>query len=637
MRIFRSAELPWWIVELCDALNQPAVRLDHGAELSLIAAVNDALAWTRDRRQYVKKHRSAWESMIDDFHATVRRLGGGSHLGGVIKDELDSAISLLTIPQGPDPDAKGRAGMALDELSFRLASEASVMGAWADLVIASQDEVCSASEWAWRRNLFIEVAAHAGRAVDSLSSTLSGILDDRLIDVTSARVRLGQVDAPARGSWPSSDDDAGLTEAQRLEMCQKLIELQPAPTRCVVCVGFDHARLVRATPVTDHLTFYPAAEAKKLALVGELPRQAPVALIPESAADYLPDGDDEVVAVIDLGIWNPATAVEVGTANCQALVALVNAGLQDPAWRPMTGHVLLASGWSASSFARSDRSLPSHWSDPMGDRLESLGVRVGRHLPVTTSTLKGVVEASHGILAAQSDEVDAAGRLLLTVRVIEDALAWGRIGRSWHGYASSLDAAWAEEAVRRNIFRVVSAAVGEFAGDHLEEDSARAELVAFRSAILVDQDDGTFVLNVRRACEDVSALASLYPVGCAPGRQLATLGRHLVDGPSLARHLSELSVQHRRLLRRAVRCRDAAAHGGPLPEQTVESVLTWARIVATSLRNAAMDALLGGESGDDPGDAIRRAYCRIAYSATRRQAKLAGGADLAVLFAPDEA
>lgn len=638
MRIFRSDELPWWIVELCYALEAPGKRLDHGAELGLMAAVNDALAWTHDRRPYEERHRPAWESMIDDFHATANRVDAESQLGRAVKDDLAAALTLLSTPSGPNPNGvKGQLRSALAGLSDRLSSSAAVRSAWADLIAATQDEGRSAAEWAWRRNLFFDTAAHSGREVASLASTLAGILDDRLIDVTSARARLGDVEAPARGCWPSLEEDAGLTETQRLDLSRRLIDLQPALVRCVVCVSFDHARLAKPLCVTDQLTFYPAAEAKRLAGAGQLPHRAPVAGIPARAADFLPEGDDEVVAVIDLGTSNPATAVQIGSANCQALVAIVNAGLREPAWRPMTGHLLFASGWSASSFSRSDRALPSHWADPVGSRLQMLGVKVGRHLPITVPTLQAVVEASNRLLAAQNDDVDAAGRLILTVRVIEDAVAWGRVGMSWQQLAASFDAAWAEDAVRGSIFRAVSAAVDQFAEDHFDADQDRNELTNLRSMILVDQADGTFVLDLARACEGVPALASLYPVGSGPGRQLTTLRRRLSNGPSLAGHLSERSQEHRRLLARAVRCRNAAAHGGPLPEKTVESVLKWARIVATTLRNAALDALLEEES-NDPSGAISAAYRRIAESAKRRHAQLAGGATIAdAFFSADEA
>jgi hypothetical protein len=170
--------------------------------------------------------------------------------------------------------------------------------------------------------------------------------------------------------------------------------------------------------------FYPAAKAKELVGVGDASDAEPTALIPTDAADWLPDGDDEVLSIVDLGTTNPATAAAIGSSNATAVVALVNAGLREPAWRPMMGQVLVANGWSANGFARSDRSLPPHWADPMGTRLESLGEKIGGQLPVTTPILQRVVEASHRLLAAQDDAVDPAGRLLLTVRVIEDAAGW---------------------------------------------------------------------------------------------------------------------------------------------------------------------------------------------------------------------
>jgi hypothetical protein len=188
--------------------------------------------------------------------------------------------------------------------------------------------------------------------------------------------------------------------------------------------------------------------------------------------------------------------------------------------------------------------------------------------------------------------------------------------------------AWAEEALRGDLFRVVSNAVDPFPVGHLLEEQEEQQLQRLRSAIIVDQPDGTFRLNLQAACEELPALAALHPVGSGQGRQLATLQRYLADGTALAGHFTERMSDHQRLLKRTVRCRNAAAHGGPLPNATVKSVLDWAKVVATSLRNAGMEALLT-KASCDPRTAIAQAYSQIAETAAERRKDLVGGADVA--------
>ncbi len=205
MRWLRSEVLPWWIVEICHALNAPDAPLDHGAELGLVAAIKDALAWTRDLRPFdPKRHTGAWKSVIDDVAATVDRVGPASRLGEALTVEIERVREQLKVPDGPkSDDLKSNAEVVLKALSFRAASNEAVLAAWEDLIAASQDPSVPAPEWAWRRNLFLELAAHAGRAVRSLASTLGGLLDDRLLEVTMVRARLGEIEAPGPGNWPS--------------------------------------------------------------------------------------------------------------------------------------------------------------------------------------------------------------------------------------------------------------------------------------------------------------------------------------------------------------------------------------------------------------------------------------------------
>lgn len=639
MRLLRSEQLSWWIVELCHALDVPGERLDHGSELGLVDALNDAMAWTSDPRPYDEKlHDAPWKSVIADFEATVRRVGPASALGRTINTEAQAAVAQLQLPTAADyARVKRNASAALDAMSTRLARSDAVVAAWDDLVAASKDDTVLAPEWTWRRNLFLELAAHAGRPVPSLAITLAGIIDDRLLEATEARARVGDIAAPPRGGWPSLDEEAGLDEDERTSLCARLIAVEPRETRCIVCVGFDHARLDAPIGLGPAITFYPAAQARAQVGAGDVAELGSIALVPREASPKLPDGDDEVVAIVDLGTANPATAVGVASGNCQAVVALVNAGLRRPSWRPMTGHVLYAEGWSlsTSTFARSDRALRRFVpSDPTASRLASLGGQLGGHLPVTAPLLQSVIAASNRLLSAQNNALDPAGKLLLTVGVVEDAAAWVPAkAKKWFKLAADFDAAWAEESMKSDIFKVVTDALAlhGFQPEVNDED----ELRRLRGAIVIDRPDGTFEVDMPAAIQAVPGLAAIHEVGSANGRRLATARAFLKDPASLARNLSGRCADYKRLLDRAVRCRNAAAHGGPLPIATVQSVLDWASTLASTLRVIGLDAMLGGSG--DPRSAIAAKYQRLAEDARKRRSALAGGAAIISTLFPSGA
>jgi len=417
-----------------------------------------------------------------------------------------------------------------------------------------------------------------------------------------------------------------------LDLCAQLIAMETVSTRCVVCVGFDHARLGGRTDLTAEIAFYPAAEARQRVGVDDIAEAGPIALLPAESAERFPSGDDTVVAVIDLGITNPATAVAIGAANCEALVAVVNAGLNRPKWQPMRGHVLHADGWSPSfaSFGRSDQSPPLGWqADPTGPRLESLGRQLGSHLPVTAPLLTSVVDAARRLLSARNEALDPASRLLLTVGVAEVATGWADAPATpWN----SFDAAWAEEALRGDIFKIAARALWPPVTPREVQDED--ELNRVRAKMTENLAGTTNELNLQAVCENLPALVALYPVGTGVGRQLATLQGELASGPILAQHLVRRSAEYQLLCARGLRCRNAAAHGGPLTSETVATVLQWAKVLASTLHKVGLEAVMAG-SGDLRA-VISREHRRIAHVALKRREALAQGASIVGTLFPEE-
>lgn len=638
MRFFRSQQLPWWIVEICRALESPSTSLPHGAELGLIEAVDDALAWATDPREYEGSHEQSWKSMISDAHATTGRLGTKTQVGSAISSELHSFQQRLQLPPKKDPDrVKKPLAAALQSLLARFLDGSVVAAAWQDLIDASRDDRLSEEDWAWRRNLFLGLARRSGRAVDALALTLTGILDDRLVDVTQARVMLKELDPPELEGWPSLDKSAGLAESDRLTLCERMVSVDPVPGHCIVCVGFDHGELRDPVLVSDRLGFYPAARVRDLVGVGQSSAPGPIALAPPDVVGKLPSAEDEIVAIIDLGTVNAAQAAAIGAANCEAVIAVVNNKLRSPRWHPMTGHILIFNGRLAAStsFTRSDHSSPRPWAaDPTQDRLEDLAGTIDQHLPIADPVLQSVIEASHRLSAAKNQTIDLSGCLLLAVRAIEEAKDWSSgTATPWYRFAADRFAEkWAEHTVSSDLFVQVGRAIDHSVAHLYLEEHELEELDRIRTEIIRDHSDATFDFDVRAAYENLQPLAELYPRGCGPGRQIASLQRNFQDGPHLGRHLVGRASRYQRLLDRTRRCRNSAAHAGPLPPATVESVSEWADTLATTVLNMSVDALLTG-TDPDPRKRITAARQEVQDAATnRRSALMAGGDVAATLF-----
>lgn len=638
MRIFRSQEVPWFVVEVCRALEQVETPLPHGAELGLVEAVADALAWATDPRPYDPHfHDRSWATMATDFDATIRRVSRKGALGILLGDDFAAVRRCIaTPPSEVDPQlVRGGVEAALEVLSARIMEGETIRAAWLDLIKACGDPGVDEEDWAWRRNLFVTLMANSGRAVPTIASALCGVLDNTLLEVTMARVFLGQQVSPGPGNWPSLDVRADLSESEQLELCEQLVQAQPTLGHCIVCVGFDHALASEPVTIGSTIGVYSAKDVNDL--IGKADAPEPLLLIPPDAMSHIPTGDDEVIAVINLGIAAPALAVTDGAANLEAMVALVNYRLRTPLWRPMRGYILIVDGKVASTtdFHRSDEGPRRPWVDPTWERVEQLGERVAQHLPVTNPLLRRVVEASQSLLDAQAGVSDPGGRLLLLVRIVEEAAAWGNTvaSDSWD-FAARFRESWAQLSTQEDIFRFVSDSIGgSFANELFLDEASREELKHLR-ALIMPEYPARGDLCLQPAVANLGRLVDIYPSGCGPRRKLATLNRRWKSAPALAKHFGRRSADYDLLLNRARRCRDAAAHGGPVPKATAASVIEWARVVATSALRMALDALL-----EDTSNNARRAIAvkhqeAIDVAATRHASLVSGDDIMAVVF-PD--
>ncbi len=219
--------------EVCDWLTRPDSRALPAEVLSLAGGVAELGAWLGDRRPYNNQHAQGWESARDDLLAALDRLGPrtaasiGPHL----------TVARTSIGRLPDAAVRKAASADLDALSRRLKDQNVAVAALTDLFDAVSGLATAADTVAAYRDLFLDLIELSGRDTQTMANMIAGVCDDHAIGVTAARVRVGEIDRPSRGSWPKPNVSAGLSIEDRFELAGRLVATADPRGKQVVWLG----------------------------------------------------------------------------------------------------------------------------------------------------------------------------------------------------------------------------------------------------------------------------------------------------------------------------------------------------------------------------------------------------------------
>ncbi|MFE7869447.1 hypothetical protein ACFUYE_03760 [Micromonospora humida] len=569
-------------------------------------AVAEARSWITGSFDGMRKQ--PWKSAMDDLRLAVGRCG--SHLRSELGQDLvtvdDLARQLLSIVSPPGNVSNAVNGWravvpppvaALERLLVRLAEPAVMVAAWRDLVDACQATAVSSDDLGSHRDLFRALLAGAEFSPRGTGRVLTGILHDSATFVTEARVLLDDLDRDDISTWPGPDEAAGLDEADRLALCERLLTTPPRDGHHVVWLVFGRAYLENASHFSvGPVTFYigPMVEG----MVGQtgpgkewVPtelRNVDGWLRPED----IPTDDYLVFARVDLGHGRFADPVGRATDLAHAIVAIARFDTDTSNWMPWNGflHAVDDRVTGMPMFrAPSPHPHPVPTEDPTGDVLEGLSGTLGPHLSPVPDTLREAIEVVRWW--QEAGDQSNLPRIVLDVRVVEwvaslvGGVAWHEfLGQTWKQH-------WVRSQIHECLFNTCAEAAGRpgaVAPEH------RAQMEDAHSKIQVHEGPGTYALHIGRALEVLPGLQAVYPLHTRIGRRLATLSARLATPATVEAWCSELEVNWTSQVNRLRRLRNALAHGGPASAGAVDTVGAFGHDIARAALRVTLTGLIDG-------------------------------------------
>ncbi|MFI6603821.1 hypothetical protein ACIBHX_46960 [Nonomuraea sp. NPDC050536] len=573
-----------------------------------VAASEEVAGWLNDRRPYSKKyHQGPWTEAIEDFTSAVTRLGPA--VQAMLQPQLRKAQTALTGFPGtaPAPDREP-AKAAMTALRQRWSEPLVLEAAWHDLLAACRDDESRFDIIAARRDLFWRLAGFTDWHPRELSGELCSVLDGSTFDVTLAQVKLGDIEEPPGDQWGQREELSELTDEEILELCRRLLFLEPTPSHHVIWLTFTNA----ASPLTSKeigpVTLFdgPWLRARlndgSPRLLQGLPAELSHPDSDVSAQDVL-EGKDVVLARVDLGKGVFADPAQTARERLHALVGLARFRTGSTEWTPVDGyrHAIdgVMVGFQVFRLPGSRRRRP--YDDPVGRMLAELTPKLWDKLAQADKELRETVGAVQWWQEAQQQQSLAA--LVLNVRVIE--LTATRVCTlPWTSYLDTyLASAWIRATIINQLFDVVSEAVADPEG---KAAGSQAELRSIRKEIETPDAPGVVGFGGLAAVQALPRLIGLYPVHSLCGRRLRQLAERLASPATLADWAKEIGNRWKTARARLRRSRNAIAHGGPVIGDVTITLDHLSRYLSAWSLSLFLDSSSTAGELDDPHETFRK-------------------------------
>jgi hypothetical protein len=586
---------------LSEFLGAERIRPDY-VELTPIAAVREALAWVNDGRPFISKHQRPWKSAIGDALAALSLLGPS--VRAFLDVDLVRAGQILS-SMAPKTQSQAKAyrvaaRTALEPLLARFHEPEARTAAWEDLVRVAGDPSVDADAVAYRDRALHEVLEVTGHDFSAFASSARGVLDDSAREVAFVRVRLGEAGSHP---WPLPADDAGLTEAERLDLCRRLLEMPATGGHQVVWLAFERASLdVRQFDVGS-VRFFNCESVRTAWADPESPSYAslPHELISESdiGPRPLPEADNVVLVRVDLGEQFATTAVETARTVASSLVAVVQQTSHAQRWSLMKGYLHAVDGrlYRASSFG--DEAAARHyaaWRDQTGLDLRNLPAVLASALPAAPgSRLEQVLDA----VSWFSDSLERREPLVdivMGVRVIELVSSWLPGAPSWEKTTTKfLLSWWARQELVHEAYNATHEALHPWTIGGLASEADQENLSALATRVIIRSDARTMT-EMDQAIEALAKLDAVYPPASSVGRLVRRASASLASGSSALARIDSHKARFAVLLSRLVRCRNAIAHGGPLSIAVASTTTDFAQTLSRVVLRRALEAEATGKT-----------------------------------------
>lgn len=579
-----------------------------------MAALDELLLWTADDHQWSDAQWRDWDRLLRDLLAAYATLP--RDLKSVTSDPsvlrvLRGARQRLSAQRRQALDPALRTALTSAEMALRKAAAQpeALRAAWADLVRAARRTDVDREEAALA--LLVDLTELQGQPWAALSRRLWSVLGDDHDAIAAAKAELTGQAPPARVVPPSR---AGADPSIRLELAAQLLTHPPIIGDVIVWLGFERAHVahfkVEVGPnvllvdgrwlrsVLAHWDTSAHAHADVPREVAEHRDDCLEAWSPEPGDEDLPFALMRVV----LGRRSVAGALEEARATAEVLLRLAsfyNCGRQS--WPDSRSYIVFVDDspdWRTLGIGggrREDGWTLSLAQDRTADVLGELASTVSDPLPVRDGEVKTALELLRWLLTARAAWQPA--RVLLLDRVLAQVGAWAGSTDGWSFARDYLALPWAYDEAKAEIADAGIQAVYSIDRTRIgPSEPARRD--AFLEAVgprgLVTQQSMENIANCREVLKQLSWLQSWQVRGTDAHARLAALERRVSQPQGMARWITALVGDFERLLDRARRTRNALAHGGPISEPVVLSVLRFTDEVASDALNHALYARMTG-------------------------------------------
>lgn len=611
-----GARRPNWTDQLREAVLWPQHKWAAAETVDIVLATQAMRGWLNDSRPYNGQHKAGWCSALADFQQSAGQLG--PELRRVLGSHLRTAVSAVTslkadFGSSANSSMPGVLGARrrldsrrLARLSAHWELTETRVAAWEDLISACRSPAGRFEALALRRDLFWRLVQAGGQGTGQLGRMLAGVLRDNGYDVAEARVWLGDIgysDMPR--PWPPQP--AGLGEAGQMGLCTRLLTQPPRRGDYVVWIAFDHAGPPdTAQKTVGRISFWDCDWVRENLRKGSGPgfdaipselKLTPRFLRPDDLPGDAGAGGTRDVRLVRValgpGAWTDP--VRVAAEQAEAVIAIASFEIGDSKWRPMTGYLVARDGhlWTMSSFhsqgGEPDRPN-SIYQSAMDAELDTLAGRLQAHPPIANPEISEIVKAIRWWEQARLQAPLAA--VMLHVRVLE--LLAQRVGAPpWQNYVNEYQRDWwVRETIIRQIAGVIDDALAR--AEQLPGPADR-EYVQRLGQKITTYYPGRYTRNLRQGFAALPDVARIFTPHDNIGRRAQDLVAQLTVAALPARCTS-LEAEWTLLLDRLQRLRNSLAHGGPIEDESAETVQAFVEQLARWSLTDALQGLLAGKT-----------------------------------------
>ena len=601
---------PSWTDQLRATVLWPGDRWAPSEVVSILVATHALRSWLTDHRSYEGHHKQGWSSAIADFQRSLSHLG--PDLRSVLGAELAAAISavgqlhadLISPGSAAHTSALLQAHRTsdkqiLDQLGAQWAQPETRAAAWNDLMEACHEPTISYETLSLRRDLFWQLIKASDHDAEQMSGHLAGVFANDAFYVAMARLWLGDIsENEVPGPLPTSD--AGLTELQQLELCKSLLTRPPTQGHYVVWIAFDLAGHGRYAQAVGPVFFYKAQWLRHALNSKSGLSIPPVPSELKSSAgfftrDNLPNGVGEVLARVDLGAGAWTDPVRIATEQAEAVVALAGFNIGETQWRRMAGYLVAVDDrvkvLATFQPVRADKHRANDiYQQYMDAELAELAKKLPAHLLSTDPEFSEVVKAVHWWEQARQQPPLAA--VLLHVRILE--LLSQRVAVTpWQRYVDDFQQAW---WIRHIMIQRLHGAIDEclLNRERVPNQADRDYLQELDRRITTHQPGG-YTRDLREGFNALPDLARIFAPHDNIGRRVRDAAARLTLA-TLPSWCTDLEAEWKLTLDRLQRVRNALAHGGPIEDESAETVRVFVEQLARLSLAVALQGSLEGKA-----------------------------------------